>query len=48
MEGYRRVDDWEGAEKKRGGTIGGGESTGRRLVGDGDASVSIRAQNLSK
>ena len=48
IEGCRRDDDWGGAVNRRGGIIGEGETIGRRIVGDGDASVSIRVQNLSK
>ena len=38
------------SEEKRGveGAVGVGVRTGRRLVGEGEAMVSIRAQNLSK
>ena len=44
----RRDGAWIGAVGRKGGVIGGGETIGRRLLGDGEVSVSIRAQNLSK
>ena len=48
MEVRRRDGDWGGAVRKRGRVVGEGGTIGRRLLGDGEASVSIRAQNLSK